>query len=417
MLALVSRGDVEFDERPDGSYIVYEKMRSADLRLKPYRTWLTDVGTTADGPKTVKELFDGRTVYDYPKPVALLKHLIFMGTNGDDDLVLDFFAGSCSTAQAVLEKNREDEGSRQFICVQVPEPSPLKSEARKAGAAQKDEEAYDLIMRDKERLLSFDQPVSFIFSHSALREGWDNPNVFQICTLNQTVSEMRKRQEVGRGMRLAVDQSGERVWDEHVNILTVVANESYDRYVSTLQQEIEADHGASGVPPRPTDARKRGFARLRKEYTMRPNFQELWQRISPKTRYAVRVDTESLIEWVVEDLDKAQIRPPQVIVAKARVEADDQDHLHAVRLTGDKGVLDLTKRHTLPNVISIMTHLLEFTTPPIRLSRRTLLEVFRRMANQQAALSNPQEFATIVVQVIKNRLADQLASGIQYEKV
>ncbi|MGI8824131.1 MAG: CRISPR-associated endonuclease Cas1 [Chloroflexota bacterium] len=133
MLALVNRGDVEFEQRPDGSYIVYEKIRSADPRLKPYRTWLTDVGTTADGSKTVKELFDGRSVYDYPKPVALLKRLIFMGTNGDDDLVLDFFAGSCTTAQAVLELNREDEGSRRFICVQVPEPSPLKSEARKAG--------------------------------------------------------------------------------------------------------------------------------------------------------------------------------------------------------------------------------------------------------------------------------------------
>jgi type III restriction enzyme len=74
------------------------------------------------------------------------------------------------------------------------------------GVAKKDEEAYDLIMRDKERLLSFGEPVSFLFSHSALREGWDNPNVFQICTLNQSVSETRKRQEIGRGVRLAVDQ-------------------------------------------------------------------------------------------------------------------------------------------------------------------------------------------------------------------
>ncbi|MGI8824132.1 MAG: DEAD/DEAH box helicase family protein [Chloroflexota bacterium] len=285
------------------------------------------------------------------------------------------------------------------------------------GAAKKDEEAYDLIMKDKERLLSFDQPVSFIFSHSALREGWDNPNVFQICTLNQTTSEMKKRQEVGRGMRLAVDQTGERVWDEHVNILTVVANESYDRYVSTLQQEIEADHGKSGLPPRPKDARKRGIARLRKEYTLRPEFQELWQRISPKTRYAVRVDTETLIQQVVGDLDKVQIRPPQVVVSKARVAVDDEDRLHSIRLTGDKGVLDLSKRHTLPNVIGIMTHLLEFTTPPIRLSRCTLLEIFRRTSNQQAALSNPQEFAAVVVQILKSRLADQLADGIQYEKI
>ena len=107
-----------------------------------------------------------------------------------------------------------------------------------SGESQKDKEAYDLIMKDKERLLSFNEPVSFIFSHSALREGWDNPNVFQICTLNQTVSEMKKRQEVGRGVRLAVNQTGDRVHDEKINVLTVVANESYERYVARLQSEI-----------------------------------------------------------------------------------------------------------------------------------------------------------------------------------
>jgi type III restriction enzyme len=80
-------------------------------------------------------------------------------------------------------------------------------EDSKSGESEKDREAYDLIMRAKERLLSFDEPVAFIFSHSALREGWDNPNVFQICTLNQTVSEMKKRQEIGRGIRLAVNQA------------------------------------------------------------------------------------------------------------------------------------------------------------------------------------------------------------------
>lgn len=78
-----------------------------------------------------------------------------------------------------------------------------------------DADAYDLIMKDKERLLAFAEPVRFIFSHSALREGWDNPNVFQICTLKQSGSDVRKRQEVGRGLRLAVNQGGERM-DENV---------------------------------------------------------------------------------------------------------------------------------------------------------------------------------------------------------
>src|ERR1039458_4367148 len=97
--------------------------------------------------------------------------------------------------------------------------------------------AFALIMRDKERLLSLDEPVSFIFAHSALREGWDNPNVFQICTLNQTISEMRKRQEIGRGLRLCVNQLGKRVVGDEINVLTVVANQSYQSYAEQLQQE------------------------------------------------------------------------------------------------------------------------------------------------------------------------------------
>ena len=79
------------------------------------------------------------------------------------------------------------------------------------GESEQDRAAYSLIMKEKERLLSFEEPVSFLFSHSALREGWDNPNVFQICTLNQTTSELKKRQEIGRGLRLVVNQDGQRL--------------------------------------------------------------------------------------------------------------------------------------------------------------------------------------------------------------
>ena len=98
-------------------------------------------------------------------------------------------------------------------------------------------------MRDKERLLDPEVALRFIFSHSALREGWDNPNVFQICTLNETQSVERKRQEIGRGLRLPVNASGERVHDETVNRLTVIANESYEDFARTLQTEFEEDFG------------------------------------------------------------------------------------------------------------------------------------------------------------------------------
>ncbi len=111
------------------------------------------------------------------------------------------------------------------------------------GKTQADESAYQLIMKDKERLLSFESQLKFIFSHSALREGWDNPNVFQICTLNETGSAMKKRQELGRGLRLAVNQDGERVHGFEVNRLTVMANESYEDFARQLQTEIEQEEG------------------------------------------------------------------------------------------------------------------------------------------------------------------------------
>lgn len=109
------------------------------------------------------------------------------------------------------------------------------------GNTNADNDTFNKIMRDKEKLLSFDEPLSFIFSHSALKEGWDNPNVFQICTLNETTSEMKKRQEIGRGLRIAVNQKGERVRGFDVNTLTVMANESYEQFVDSLQKEMEDD--------------------------------------------------------------------------------------------------------------------------------------------------------------------------------
>ncbi|CAJ0558659.1 type III restriction-modification system endonuclease [Proteus mirabilis] len=112
-----------------------------------------------------------------------------------------------------------------------------------SGKTAADESAYNLIMKDKEKLLSFDSKLKFIFSHSALKEGWDNPNVFQICTLNETASVIKKRQEIGRGLRICVNQNGERVHGFAVNTLTVMANESYEQFAEQLQKEIENEEG------------------------------------------------------------------------------------------------------------------------------------------------------------------------------
>lgn len=125
----------------------------------------------------------------------------------------------------------------------------IDSKIKRGSEESDDISAYDLILKNKERLLSFDEPTRFIFSHSALREGWDNPNVFQICTLKHSDNEVSKRQEVGRGLRLCVNRDGVRqdrnLLDDadflDVNLLTVIASESYEKFAEGLQKDIETD--------------------------------------------------------------------------------------------------------------------------------------------------------------------------------
>ncbi len=138
----------------------------------------------------------------------------------------------------------------------------VDSSLAKGSDISDDVSAYDLILKDKERLLSFDEPTRFIFSHSALREGWDNPNVFQICTLKHSNSNIQRRQEVGRGLRLCVNSSGERMdatipnFDVHgTNVLTVIANDSYEDFVKGLQAELKEN-----LYERPSKASKEFFA-------------------------------------------------------------------------------------------------------------------------------------------------------------
>lgn len=111
------------------------------------------------------------------------------------------------------------------------------------GTTAADDDTYNLIMRNKEKLLSLDTPLKFIFSHSALREGWDNPNVFQICALREMASEQQRRQTIGRGLRLCVNQNGERLRGFEINTLTVIATESYEQFAEKLQKEIEKETG------------------------------------------------------------------------------------------------------------------------------------------------------------------------------
>jgi len=180
------------------------------------------------------------------------------------------------------------------------------------------QEAYELIMKDKERLLSFDEPTEFIFSHSALKEGWDNPNIFNICTLRETVSVIRKRQEIGRGMRLCVNQDGERIFLRHINLLSVIANESYSEYVSSLQGEYEED-GIYKTAPIPHNAKRKTTVKLKKGFEKDSEFSGIWERISKKTRYFVQVDSERVVNEAAKQISALNLAKPKMRVERVGV--------------------------------------------------------------------------------------------------
>jgi len=277
-----------------------------------------------------------------------------------------------------------------------------------SGDTLTDDDTYTLIMKDKERLLSIEEPLRFIFSHSALREGWDNPNVFQICTLNETQSNMKKRQEIGRGLRLPVDNEGKRVFDASINILTVVANESYEDFARSLQTEIEDECGVdfSGRIKKSKDRRKLQLNKCC--YPDYEDFKLLWEKISHKTRYNVFYSTDDLI-------GKASKAVSELNVPTAR-------------LVSKRAALDITKEGISGNVLYETARKAEFEINHIpdclsyiqsktKLTKDTIFRIIKKAGKLSAILINPQYFMDSAVNAINNILVEMMVDGIKYEKI
>lgn len=361
-------------------------------------------------------------------------------------------------------------------------------ESREGRATEADESAYELIMQKKELLLSLDVPLRFIFSHSALREGWDNPNVFQICTLNESRSALRKRQEIGRGLRLPVNQNGERVFDEAINKLLIIANESYDEFARALQTEYEQDCGVTfGKVPKLAFARltrmdgevekplgretsetiwtglvKKGFIteqgkilpafdpktpgfdlglapehaelksdivdvlqsyqldrhikkdqderplRFKKEVSLDPGFQELWNRIKPKTTFSVNYQTNDLVKNAVKTLKAMdKIVPVRVTVTEAKLDLENKGVTATVLRDGR---MDLSFRGAMPDIIAYLQNETELT-------RATIVRILRESGRLTDFLVNPQRFMDSAAAILNRELHKLMIDGIKYEKL
>ncbi|GIK78438.1 MAG: type III restriction endonuclease subunit R [Actinomycetes bacterium] len=279
-------------------------------------------------------------------------------------------------------------------------------EGRDSAAATR---AFELIMRDKQKLLSLDEPLRFIFSHSALGEGWDNPNVFVICNLQDGKSEVRKRQQIGRGLRLPVMDNGERCRVDQVNHLTVIANEAFEEFAATLQSEIEEETGVK-FDDRIVNEDERVRLDLKDGALESSEFRELWERISPRTTYRLQFDTANLVAEAVRRLKAAEdIEPIRFIVREGRLE---------MRI--ESGVkVDQTTDHTAEAVTGVqrVPDILGELSRRVPISRSTIATILRESGRVDDARENPTAFLDLATDAILGALHAQLADSIHYTPI
>jgi type III restriction enzyme len=276
-------------------------------------------------------------------------------------------------------------------------------------ATKADDEAYNLIMRDKERLLSMTEPLRFIFSHSALREGWDNPNVFQICTLREISTERERRQTIGRGLRLPVRENGERCFDPLINRLTVVASESFKEFAKKLQDEMQKECGVN-FENRILNKRERRKGILKKQRLLDPDFQNLWDKIKRKTRYAVKFSTTDLVSRCAGELrEMPEIKSPFIRREK-----------HELFMTLKEGVFGKERSaQTIraPEYCAPIPDLLGHLQRETELTRPTLAEILHNSDRLSEVTHNPQQFLEHAVAAIQKSLHDLMVQGIEYERI
>lgn len=281
-------------------------------------------------------------------------------------------------------------------------------DSREGRDSKDDDTAYHLIMQNKEKLLDINEPLRFIFSHSALREGWDNPNVFQICTLNETQSTLKKRQEIGRGLRLPVNQEGKRVFDENINVLTVTANEHYEDFARTLQSEIEDECGVPFDRGRIKDKNKKKQIKLQKNLQLDENFKLLWDKIKHKTRYSVDYDTGELIRLAAKKIGNIKIRKPMLIRSKADIAIDRKEV---------KAQLTTESKKDLSYEINFVPDVLSYIQNKTRLTRDTIYRILLESGKTESVFINPQQFMDKVSAEIIAILHEMMIDGIKYEKI
>ncbi len=285
---------------------------------------------------------------------------------------------------------------------------------------------YKRILTDKAGLLRLDDPIEFIFSHSALGVGWDNPNVFNIATLNVTHSESKKRQELGRGLRICVNEHGHRVYDaqdtpinQEINLLTVVPNLSYQQFSEGYQQEIDEAYGLGNEKAAPMRHNKAGKPQIqsyarREDLVALKAFQQFWKSLARTTHYSVEFDEAKIIEEVVPKLQQISLSGYQAEVTGVRLGYLENAQASQAELTGTftGNTQRQLKAHFAPQ------DWVKAIGQDSRLSQKSVLRILQRaFENEDCAkqfMRNPVVFAQKASQLIRHEEREFMLRGLHY---
>ena len=282
-------------------------------------------------------------------------------------------------------------------------------------AMLKNKKIFDEILRDKQALLDLANPREFIFSHSALGVGWDNPNIFNIATLNESYSDVKKRQELGRGLRICRNQTGQRIYDaegvkegEETNLLTIVPNETYETFAEQYQAQIKEIYGAagSGSPLRKVHKGKPSKHKLKRTALFESAaFKAFWEKLSRKTDYTVAFDEAKVVERAITALNKLVIGDYEAEVVLTRIRSIAADSIGSQEIGRETENL---RANFTP--FDLVEELSENTA----LSYATALEIVNGIDNHAAIARNPPKFVAAACALIRDIELDEMLRTLSY---
>jgi len=285
------------------------------------------------------------------------------------------------------------------------------------GGLKEQKKIYELILQKKDELLTIGNSIEFVFSHSALGVGWDNPNVFNIATLNTAYSEIRKRQEIGRGLRICVNQKGQRVYDalnaedaERINQLTVIPNETYETFVTQYQKEIKDIYGSTSAGAGMTHTHK---GKPQDEVSFKRNtdkniddaFKRFWKSLAKKTDYIISFNEENLIKKSTEQINLITIADYIAEVSSRNIGAISEEGI-----TDTFGGTETYKLKAKFTPLDLVEELSENTG----LSYTTLFKIVNNISNLEHIIKNPPQYIHTAAAIIRNIELDEMLRGLNY---